>query len=185
MGQDGNLYAIGGTVGGSKTTISVYNPATLALVKTVNVPGTDDAAVTADAAGDIFVGVFGDKLYKTDPSGNVLTTAPIAAEDLAISTDGKILASSGGPTAGKVTVTVLDTSLTTLSSFTVGTVPGSEFISWADNQSFARPRRPPRRHRRPRRTRTRFPARSSPTTTTTARSTPVRRVSPACGCTST
>jgi hypothetical protein len=125
IGLDGKLYAMVSPPGQPMSgQVRVYDPTTLALLKTVNLSDFDDAAVTADAAGNIYTGAFGGTLRKLSPTGQLLKSAPISATDLDIAADGTILAVSGG------TVYLLDSNLNLLMSFTAPSFTGADFAAF-------------------------------------------------------
>jgi hypothetical protein len=95
VGENGLLYAITDPGEPETGTIDIYDPVTMALIKTVTPPGAYNACVTADAAGNIFVGSDQGSLEKIDDNGNVLASYPEAAKSLAISPDGVIAAVMG------------------------------------------------------------------------------------------
>jgi len=129
IGMDGKLYAMNGGET-FQAQVKVYDPGTLKLLKTVNVPGFDNACVTADSSGNIFVGAFFDsKLWKLSPSGAILKTVNIEAKDLDVSSDNQILAGDGAK------VYLLDDNLTTLHSFGAGSYSGANFVAFATYQA--------------------------------------------------
>src|SRR4029079_17502872 len=85
--------------------------------------------IAADADGFVYVGS-GQGLLKIGFEGEILkSNDKIAATDLDLSTDGKLLASGGG------NVRVVNiTDLSVESAFTTGTFLGSTFASWSTSQ---------------------------------------------------
>jgi hypothetical protein len=69
VGLDGQVYALGGTF---SDTIRVYDPNTLALLRTVPQPDPDPRGLAVDAAGDLFTSDWNGHVYHSDPNGNVL-----------------------------------------------------------------------------------------------------------------
>ena len=130
LGMDGNLYGLVSPAGQpSSGTVNVFNPTTLKVVRTIALTDADDACVVADAAGNIYTGAFGGVTNKVSPAGKVLATAAIAATDLSISTDGKIVSCEGNH------VRVLDTNLNVLSGFNVDSPYGAVFATWDTYQA--------------------------------------------------
>ena len=130
LGMDGNIYGMVSPGGQPESgTVNVFNPNTLALVRSIALTDTDDAAVVADAQGNIYTGAFDGTTRKISASGTVLATAPIASTDLQISTDGKILSCAGGQ------IRILDENLNILSGFSVASPLGAVFACWDTYQA--------------------------------------------------
>ena len=121
LGLNGLLYALwpGGSPEGNH--IDVINPATMTVVKTIDLPFTFSlTGVTADEQGNIYaVGALGDgHIYKLDGNGNVLaeiSTGFTGLNGLELSNSGQLLTASND---GEVITT--NTSFSQLSSFSVG-----------------------------------------------------------------
>ncbi len=139
LGMDGNIYAMVSPGGEPENgTVNVFNPNTMALLRSIPLTDYDDAAVVADAQGNIYTGNFDGNTTKISPTGVVLAQVPIASTDLQISTDGKILSCAGGQ------IRVLDENLNILSGFSVSSPFGAVFACWNTYQAPARsPRRIP------------------------------------------
>ena len=114
LGADGLIYALDG---GTRQAFAL-NPQTMATVRTIQLPFTDCGGMTADSSGNVYLGTFGDGLYKIAPDGTVLmhdtTNSPI---DLDMSTDNRLLGSNN------TLVTVWDTSLKVVSQFRTSAAP--------------------------------------------------------------
>ncbi len=121
LGLNGLLYAPwpGGSPEGNH--IDVINPATMTVIKTIDLPFTFSVTgVTADQQGNIYaVGALGDgHIYKLDSNGNVLaeiSTGFTGLNGLELLNSGELLTASNG---GEVIMT--NTSFSQLSSFSVG-----------------------------------------------------------------
>jgi hypothetical protein len=130
LGMDGNIYAMVSPGGEPEHgTVEVYDPNTLALIRSIPLTDYDDAAVVADAQGNIYTGGFDGVTNKISPAGVILASAPIASTDLQISTDGKILSCAGN------TIRVLDENLNILSGFNVPSPVGAVFAAWNTYQA--------------------------------------------------
>ena len=104
IGQDGMLYAVDDSYT-STTTVSVYNPTTLALVKHVTLSGSterDLRGVTALASGHIIIATWDGHVQEYDANGSFLRqiqlgqSPPTDAElmNVSIGADGSYLAGS-------------------------------------------------------------------------------------------
>lgn len=72
VGLDGKVYALAGQ------TLSVYDPSTLALVRTVTLPsGNDYRGVTVNAAGDIFTANWGNTVTHFSSTGALLSSVTL------------------------------------------------------------------------------------------------------------
>jgi hypothetical protein len=129
LGNDGKLYAIesGQSI---QHVVFVYDPLTLKLVKTVNVPGFDDACVTADSSGNIYVGEFYGPLYKCSPTGAVLKKSTFGGPvDIDIAADNTLLTSTADE------IRLVDTNLNQLKFFRAGSYTGTTFVAFAKYQA--------------------------------------------------
>jgi hypothetical protein len=110
VGQDGLLYAvIGGTAGYQ---INVYNPLTLALLRTITLDGAQNVhQIAVNQSGEIFATAF--DVFHFDKTGKFVKSIRLSGNlsDIEISSSGQLAAASYG------TITLLDQSLNILSSF--------------------------------------------------------------------
>jgi hypothetical protein len=124
IGNDGLLYALN-----AGTTVSVFDPITLAPVRTITVPGSDNTAVAVDSQGNLYLGGFFDeKLWKLDPSGGIIKSIDVLPTDIDISADDQILMSGQG------FVRLLDANLDEITSFEAGSFTGTTFVAFAEHQ---------------------------------------------------
>jgi hypothetical protein len=114
VGQDGLIYGLD-TNSSPTPQVDAYDPATLALVKTVKIPSLSNAdndwrTLAVDASGDIFVGSWAGYFVKMSPAGTVQTSVRIVngqnVMNMVIDGDGQI--AIGGRNG---TVFLTDTSL--------------------------------------------------------------------------
>jgi hypothetical protein len=127
IGMDGKLYAIeGGQSSGH--VVRVFDPFTLKLIKSVNVPGFDDTCVSADSFGNIYVGEFRGTLYKLKPDGTLITSANLGPQDIDIAADNTLLVPDG------YNVRICDTNLNVLKVFPAASYTGANFVCWAAYQ---------------------------------------------------
>jgi hypothetical protein len=109
-GRDGLIYAVVGGTAGSQ--INVYNPLTLALVKTINLQnGQNVHQISVNAAGEIYATEFA--IDRFDNTGKLLNkyNTPDLIFDVEIADDGTVAMSTGG------SVKILDASLNLVRSF--------------------------------------------------------------------
>src|SRR5262245_8622359 len=72
VGLDGLVYALAGQ------TVRVYDPNTLALVRSVTLPfGNDYRGVTANAAGEIFTANWGNTVTRFTPAGSLVSSVTL------------------------------------------------------------------------------------------------------------
>src|SRR5262249_48907663 len=72
IGLDGKLYALGGVTG---RTVSVFDPYSMALLRTVTLPaGNDYRGIAVNAAGDIFTANWGNTVTHFDSTGALLAS---------------------------------------------------------------------------------------------------------------
>jgi hypothetical protein len=127
VGLDGNLYAL------ANQTVSVYDPTSLALVRTVTLPYADYRAVAANAAGDIYVASAARVVTRFNSAGTQLATVNLATyasssgtpDDIDISSDGTTIAV--GAASGHIFQ--MTSSLTGVTNFNIGV--GTAFVSFA------------------------------------------------------
>lgn len=113
LGLDGKLYALSS----NEYTVSVYDPSSLALLRTVNLSGYV-RAITASANGELYGASWDDFIYRFTASGTQLGMISSGAYDLVdidLSPTGTVVASSR---FGNVIFT--DLQLSAPHSFTVG-----------------------------------------------------------------
>jgi hypothetical protein len=126
VGLDGKLYAL------ANQTVSVYDPTTMALVRTVTLPYADYRAVAANAAGDLFVATWARNVTRFNSAGTQLATMSLTAYvpsvgnpvDLDLSADGTQVAV--GTTSGQIFE--MADSLTGVTTFNIGV--GTAFVSF-------------------------------------------------------
>lgn len=121
MGLDGLLYALDGQY------VRIYNPATLALLNTINLHSTiafnDYRSVAANSAGEMFVVDWDGDIHKTDSSGNGVLSVSLTSTaqskflmDVDVAATGTVIV---GDNSGGVTIT--DESFASPTGFAVGT----------------------------------------------------------------
>jgi hypothetical protein len=125
MGWNGLLYAL--TPGGSPegTRLSVYDPVSLSLIRTID-HGVSLRGVAVNPAGEIFGISWGASIYHFDANGALRESVPIAvsnAHDIDRDATGRLVF---GGRFGNVTLT--DESLDTFTGFSVGT--SDTFVSF-------------------------------------------------------
>jgi hypothetical protein len=126
IGLNGLLYALypGGSPSGRS--VAVFDPVSMARLKTIDVGRTDNRGVAADFDGSLFLVSWSETLYHMDSDGNVLKSLPLPASDtfdVDIDSDGAIVI---GSRFGEVMLT--DRNLSSITSFSVG---GSDvFVSF-------------------------------------------------------
>ncbi|HEY7116209.1 MAG TPA: hypothetical protein VH475_06475 [Tepidisphaeraceae bacterium] len=129
IGMDGLLYVMAGNSSSTTGQVVVFNPSTMERVRTITPPGLDNRAVTADAAGNIYVGSYNGFIYKLSPSGTLLKTINTGADDLDISTDNVLLARTG------TKASLYDTNLNLIKAIPINLSDlGSAFVGWATPQ---------------------------------------------------
>ena len=114
MGKDGLLYGIDGLTTGSQ--LRVFDPATMELVKTVNLKnaqggGQNVHQIAVNQKGEIYATEF--ELDHFDSTGKLIKRADVEGNlsDVEVADDGTVAAASLG------TVTILDASLNVIRSF--------------------------------------------------------------------
>lgn len=113
IGLDGLLYGLE-----DYGDISVYDPLTLDLLRTLDLGHTSDRAIAVNAAGEIFSASWDGNIYHFDANGIRQKSISSGANDLTdidISSTGKLLV---GSRSGDIILT--DESLDSVSSFNVG-----------------------------------------------------------------
>jgi hypothetical protein len=123
LGLDGNLYELvgNGNSPAPNPTINVFNPDTLALVRSFHLStsfNSDIRSIAVDASGNVYAADWSDTLTKYDPTGTPLKTQTGYSENLmnvAIDTDGQIAV--GGRNGG---IYLTDESLNSLRSIQTG-----------------------------------------------------------------
>ena len=133
IGGDGLLYALTGNERPGVGGVEVYDPTTMALLRTVTF-AQDIRAATADASGDIFAAGWEGSVYEFDRAGNPLNSRAMGLgnlSDLDLSTAGQIVVAGGGNRIGLTTKSLASqTSFTTADSnfvaFTAPTYPVPE-----------------------------------------------------------
>jgi hypothetical protein len=150
LGLDGNLYELvgNGDSPAPNPTINVFNPDTLALVRSFQLStsfNSDIRSITVDASGNIYAADWDDTLTKYNANGTPLKTQTGYSENLmnvAIDDDGQIAV--GGRNGG---IYLTDESLNSLRSIQTGQwdvfVTFNHYIGAAPNQftdpNFAQP----------------------------------------------
>ncbi|PTL76938.1 hypothetical protein DAT35_47610 [Vitiosangium sp. GDMCC 1.1324] len=118
LGQDGLLYALAS----NEYTVQVYDPSTLALVRTLNLPfGKSIRGIAVSQQGEIYGASWDDNIYRFSAAGVQLGQLYSGAYDLIdidLSAEGLLVVSSR---FGNILFT--DLQLSSLSSFTVGSAP--------------------------------------------------------------
>ncbi|MCU1268377.1 MAG: uncharacterized protein JWM21_4695 [Acidobacteria bacterium] len=117
VGQDALLYGIVGTTSGSQ--IKAYDPATLALVKTINLAGAENVRhLAVDHAGEIYATSF--QVFHFSSTGAFVKSfyLPEIPTDIEISNSGEIAAAASGK------VYFIDEALNVTSSFTAAAGAG-------------------------------------------------------------
>jgi|GEM_PF-2385682 len=118
LGQDGLLYGLTS----NEYTVHVYDPSTLALVRTVSLPfGKSIRGIAVSQAGEIYGASWDDYIYRFSAAGVQLSRLYSGTYDLIdidLSDDGVLVV---GSRSGRVIFT--DLQLLNLSSFTVGSSP--------------------------------------------------------------
>ncbi len=130
IGGNGLLYALSGDEQPGTTGVEVYDPTTMALIRTV-LFSEDIRAVTADASGNMFAADWDGSVEEFDPTGNLLNSRAMGLgnlSDLDLSTTGQIVVAGGSDRIGLTTTSLTSqTSFTTTNSFfvafTTATVP--------------------------------------------------------------
>ncbi|MCG3125294.1 MAG: hypothetical protein CHACPFDD_00112 [Phycisphaerae bacterium] len=125
LGLDGLLYGQTGI-----RSIAVYEPSTLALVRTVNLPfeANDVRGIAVNAAGDIFTNSLDAVLRRFSPTGTLLDSIPtgsVQTQDIDLLPDGRIIA--GHCNEGRVFLT--DESLDSITSFAIPNVHVT-YVAW-------------------------------------------------------
>lgn len=121
LGQDGRLYALKG-----ETMVYVYDPSTLALLRTVNLP-TYIQAITASATGELYgTSVDDDCIYRFSSTGaplNRIHSTTSDPMDIDLAANGLVVV---GSRSGQVIFT--DLQLSTPRSIVVGSAPAFVMI---------------------------------------------------------
>jgi hypothetical protein len=134
LGMDGLLYVMAGNSSSTPGQIVVFNPSTMARLRTIAPPGIDNRAVAADAAGNIYVGSYNGQVFKLGPSGGLLKTINTGADDLDVSSDGILLARTG------TKASLYDTNLNLIKAIPINLSDiGAGFVAWATPQIPAEP----------------------------------------------
>jgi len=136
MGRDGLLYALKPSLGG----LDVFEPEELTLIRNVTLSGNaafaDKRGVVVDAAGDIYFVTWSEEVIHCNSEGEVLQefqlSVPSSTMDLDIDPFGNLVI---GSRFGDVTV--LDTSLTSASVFTMGSIQTGQSFFVAFTQGSA------------------------------------------------
>jgi Ca2+-binding RTX toxin-like protein len=121
VGHDGLLYGLAGS------TLHVYDPASLDLLRTVQLPiySDDCRQIAVDGNGDLYVGTWNQQILRYDAAGTTLIDEMTLANglyDMDLADDGRIATASWG------SVTMMDTSLDWQSSFS--TDGGPSFVAF-------------------------------------------------------
>lgn len=136
VGEDGLVYALDGS-GLPGYQVSVYNPVTMALVRTVNLAVNDYRGIAVNAVGDIFASGWDGSISHFDPSGNLLASVATGVTNLqalALRQDGTLVTSNWSGT-----VVLADVSLNpaNITHFTVANRP--VFAAFAASAVFPQP----------------------------------------------
>jgi hypothetical protein len=133
VGLDGYVYALAGT------TVTVYDPNTLALIRSVTLPsGNDYRGVAANAAGDIFTANWGNTVTRFTSAGSLLSTVTLTGPndgswfnnptDIDVASDGTVAV--GTRSGHVVQMTSAFTNVTYFGTWT-GSVQYACFVSFA------------------------------------------------------
>lgn len=116
-GADGMLYVLNGNESVGWPGVEVYNPQTMALVRTIVFTNNDIRNVAATANGTIYAAGWDGTIYKYDPNGNILGTLATGLgnlDDIDLSSTGRIAVVSDDGNVG-----LTDTALDPLTTFSV------------------------------------------------------------------
>jgi|GEM_PF-4876081 len=137
LGLDGLLYGLVNNIAsGFPARVEVYDPVNLAFVREITMgSGVDNdiRALGVDAGGDLFLGSWNGNFIHCDRNGNLIKSlsdkSPFASSlaDIALSTDGKIVASTPDSS-----ILLTDESLNSLTGrFTTNLIGNFEnFVAW-------------------------------------------------------
>jgi len=120
LGGDGFLYAIRNPGGGvNASSIDVFDPATLALSRTITLPApivtADVRGIAVDSVGQLYAAAWDGKIYQLSPNGGILNQRPSGTSnlmDIDLDDTGRLVV---GGRFGDVILTT--TSLTSQTSF--------------------------------------------------------------------
>jgi hypothetical protein len=126
VGLDGLLYGLGGSAGNN-----VFDPVTLAFIRSINLQGPDLRGLAVDANGDIFAVNFEGTLFHFDRNGNPINSIRLqtpfsnfAGSTVSLSPNGDVLVAAP---SGQIFLT--NESLTNVTSFNVA---GANFQLFAN-----------------------------------------------------
>jgi hypothetical protein len=138
LGLDGLLYALNGTGSPDGQSVSVFNPITMALIRTVSLSNVSIAnrGIAADIDGSMFIATWGGSLVHVSPSGGILGSIPLPTANTQLPADNNFdvdLRPDGAILVGQRFGSVIETDRS-LSSPTAFLVPTQEsvFVAFSD-----------------------------------------------------